>query len=84
MDVRFCEGRNHRREAHVRAAGSARVRHARSSEARLMRKLFLLDKDLHGSRQTGERRDKPACWCVQRKAGAFSEDNLARVEARAL
>jgi hypothetical protein len=30
------------------------------------------------------RRDKPACWCVQRKAGAFSEKNLARVEARAL
>ena len=24
MDVRFCEGRNHRREAQVRAAGSGR------------------------------------------------------------
>jgi hypothetical protein len=24
MDVRFCEGRNHRREAHVRAADSGR------------------------------------------------------------
>src|SRR5256885_2676969 len=60
MDVRFCEGRNHRREAHVRAAGSARVRGARSSEARLRRIFFSLtktymdiDKDLHGHRQTG-------------------------------
>src|SRR5579864_5418815 len=61
MDVRFCEGRNHRREARVRAAGSARVRRARSSEARLRRIFFLLDKDLHGCRQSGVRRDKPAC-----------------------
>src|SRR5439155_21181219 len=52
MDVRFCEGRNHRREARVRAAGSARVRRARSSEARLRRIFFLLDEDLHGCRQT--------------------------------
>src|SRR5438067_11752628 len=44
MDVRFCEGRNHRREARVRAAGSARVRRARSSEARVRRFSFLLTK----------------------------------------
>jgi len=44
MDVRFCEGRNHRREARVRAAGSARVRRARSSEARLRRIFFSLTK----------------------------------------
>src|SRR5438445_8553890 len=48
MDVRFCEGRNHRREAHVRAAGSARVRRARSSEARVRRIFFSLTQDLHG------------------------------------
>ena len=44
MDVRFCEGRNHRREAHVLAAGSAKVRRARSSEARLRRIFFSLTK----------------------------------------
>jgi hypothetical protein len=44
MDVRFCEGRNHRREAHLRAAGSAQVRRARSSEARLRRIFFSLTK----------------------------------------
>src|SRR5438876_8696031 len=44
MDVRFCESRNHRREARVRAAGSARVRGARSSEARLRRIFFSLTK----------------------------------------
>src|SRR6266849_652181 len=46
MDVRFCEGRNHRREAHVRAAGSDSFTSARSSEARVRRNLFLLDKRL--------------------------------------
>jgi hypothetical protein len=44
MDVRFCEGRNHRREAHVRAAGSAKVRRARSSEVRLRRIFFSFTK----------------------------------------
>jgi hypothetical protein len=44
MDVRFCEGRNHRREARVRAVGSARVRRARCSEARLRRIFFSLTK----------------------------------------
>ena len=53
MDVRFCEGRNHRREAHVRAAGSDSFTSARSSVARVRRPFFLLDKDLHGGRQTG-------------------------------
>ena len=37
MDVRFCEGRNHRREA----------------QARVRRILFSLDKDLDGCRQPG-------------------------------
>ena len=32
MDVRFCEGRNHRREAHLRAAGSDKDNCARSSK----------------------------------------------------
>src|SRR5438105_85854 len=53
MDVRFREGRNHRREARVRAAGSNRLNSARSSVARVRRIFFLLDKDLHGGRQTG-------------------------------
>src|SRR5215469_16706662 len=53
MDVRFCEGRNHRREAHVRAAGSKDVRFARSSVARVRRAVFSLDNDLHGRRQIG-------------------------------
>jgi len=35
MDVRFCEGRNHRREAHVRAACPETDRRARSSQARV-------------------------------------------------
>ncbi len=50
MDVRFCEGRNHRREAHVRAAGSDSFTSARSSEARARRIFFSLTKDLHGGR----------------------------------
>jgi len=53
MDVRFCEGRNHRREAQVRAADTGEYGSARSSEARVRRTVFSLDKDLHGSRQTG-------------------------------
>src|SRR5438445_1417086 len=52
MDVRFCEGRNHRREARVRAAGSARVRRCALLRSALQENLFLLDKDLHGGRQT--------------------------------
>jgi hypothetical protein len=51
MDVRFCEGRNHSREAQVRAADADECARARSSEARVRRTLFLLDKDLHGRRQ---------------------------------
>src|SRR5438552_1864942 len=51
MDVRFCEGRNHRREARVRAAGSARVRRCALPRSALQENLFLLDKDLHGCRQ---------------------------------
>src|SRR5215471_16591699 len=46
MDVRFCEGRNHRREAQLRAADSAMYDFARSSEARLRRLVFSLDKRL--------------------------------------
>src|SRR5207245_9764367 len=53
MDVRFCEGRNHRREARVRAAGSARVRRCALLRSALQENLFLLDKDLHGCRQLG-------------------------------
>ena len=53
MDVRFCEGRNHSREAQVRAADADECARARSSEARVRRTLFLLDKDLHGCRQAG-------------------------------
>src|ERR1700680_4886334 len=52
MDVRFCEGRNHRREAQVRAADTGEYGGARSSEARVRRTVFFLDKDLHGGRQT--------------------------------
>jgi hypothetical protein len=52
MDVRFCEGRNHRREAQVRAADAGECGCARSSEARVRRTAFPLDKDLHGCRQT--------------------------------
>src|SRR6195256_4709154 len=48
MDVRFCEGRNHRREAQVRAADTSEYHGARSSEARVRRTVFSLDKDLHG------------------------------------
>jgi hypothetical protein len=53
MDVRFCEGRNHRREAQLRAADAGECGCARSSEARVRRTAFPLDKDLHGRRQTG-------------------------------
>ena len=35
------------------AAGSDRLNSARSSEARVRRIFFSLDKDLHGSRQSG-------------------------------
>ena len=42
MDVRFCEGRNRRREAYVQAMGSGMFIFARSS-----------DKDLHGCRPSG-------------------------------
>src|SRR5438876_12268267 len=48
MDVRFCEGRNHRREARVRAAGSASVRRCALLRCALQENLFLLDTDLHG------------------------------------
>src|SRR5204863_5651217 len=53
MDVRFCEGRNHRREAQMRAADAGECGCARSSEARVRRTAFPLDKDLHGGRQLG-------------------------------
>src|SRR5947209_1619863 len=59
MDVRFCEGRNHRREARVRAAGSARVRRARSSVARVRRIFFSLTKTYM---DVGKRKIKPAKW----------------------
>src|ERR1700739_2506583 len=51
MDVRFCEGRNHRREAHVRAAGSDRAQQCALLPSALQENLFLLAKDLHGRRQ---------------------------------
>src|SRR4029077_3944805 len=44
MDVRFCEGRNHCREAHVRAAYPEIDRRARSSPARQENCCFLLTK----------------------------------------
>src|SRR5437867_699295 len=44
MDVRFCEGRNDRREARMRAAGSAEFNSARSSVARVRRICFSLTK----------------------------------------
>ena len=34
--------------------------------------------------QLGERRDKSACWCVQRKAGAFSEEISPLAELRGI
>jgi len=43
MDVRFCEGRNHRREAQMRAGVLAIAGLARFSEARVRRSLFSLD-----------------------------------------
>jgi transposase len=46
MDVRFCERRNHGREAQLRAAGSGMNILARSSKARLRRILFSLDNRL--------------------------------------
>jgi hypothetical protein len=49
MDVWFCEGRNHRREAQLRAADSEDVRIARSSVARVRRIVFSLD-NLNGPR----------------------------------
>lgn len=52
MDVRFCEGRNHRREAHVRAVGSDRTEHCALLRSAPQENLFLLDEDLHGGRQT--------------------------------
>ena len=52
MDVRFCEGRNHRREAGVRAAGSAKFA-VRAPSKRASGEFFLLDKDLHGRRLSG-------------------------------
>jgi hypothetical protein len=51
MDVLFCKGRNHGREAHVRAVGSGKAVFARSSEARVGRRVFSLDNRLHGSRE---------------------------------
>jgi hypothetical protein len=47
MDVRFCEGRNHRREAQVRAANTGEYGGVRCSEALVRRTVFSLDKDLH-------------------------------------
>src|SRR5438105_10079897 len=40
------------------AAGSDRLNSARSSEARVRRIFFSLDKDLHGCRQTGSDRNE--------------------------
>src|SRR5258708_28776546 len=60
MDVRFCEGRNHRREAQVRAVDAGECGCARSSEARVRRTAFPLDKDLHGSRLLGTYRPETA------------------------
>src|SRR5437879_1229491 len=42
------------------AAGSDRLNSARSSEARVRRIFFSLDKDLHGGRLTGLRPE--SCW----------------------
>ncbi len=43
MDVRFCEGRDHRREAHMRAVDLIYTVLARSSEARVGEVCFSLD-----------------------------------------
>ncbi len=45
MDVRFCEGRNHRREAHLRAVGSDRTEHCALLRSAPQENLFLLDFD---------------------------------------
>src|SRR5207237_4414277 len=49
------------------AAGSDRLNSARSSEARVRRIFFSLDKDLHGCRQIGLRPE--SCWndCLTRR-----------------
>jgi hypothetical protein len=53
MDVRFCESRNHCREAHICGLQILNMSVlARSSVARVRRTVFSLDNDLHGSRQT--------------------------------
>src|SRR5262245_41925393 len=49
------KGRNHRREAQMRAAVLAMIVLARSSVAHVRRILFSLDKNLHGGRPLGER-----------------------------
>lgn len=43
MDVRFCVSRNHRREAHMRAAGSDINIFAHPSDARVSKSVFSLD-----------------------------------------
>lgn len=45
MDVWFCEGRNHGREARVRAARNGEPDLARSSKARVRRSVIFLDID---------------------------------------
>jgi hypothetical protein len=45
MDVRFCESRSHRREAHVRAVGADDGSRGGASEAHVRRIVFPLDKD---------------------------------------
>src|SRR5262249_4635065 len=64
MDVRFCEGRNHRREARVRAAGSDKLNSARSSEARLRRIFFSLTKTYMdvGKRETDNSNRRLPVW----------------------
>src|SRR5262245_23415663 len=60
MDVRFCEGRNHGRETTHASCEFWHMRFARSSEARVGRTVFSLDKDLHGGRQFGQCDDSDA------------------------
>src|SRR6516162_8253705 len=46
MDVRFCNGRNHSREAHMRAGSSAASVLRAPQKARVERRVFSLDKRL--------------------------------------
>jgi len=72
MDVRFCESRNHRREALVRAAGSGRfvlrAPHKRAST-----------RDLHGRRQTGSNSVTSGSPVTRRERASASRNGCPRI-----